>query len=404
MLSIRYIRYYIFGFFLLFLFHFESLSIGPLKISHLWKGMVLVLLVFHFLFSKKFKLFIYKPLVILPFLLFFNQEFFENPFNVFLTISINLIIPFFGIYIIHLSEKQLQKWLLFFASFFVLSFMPYQLGLLQSYGEGYNLEKYGAESYGLVGPYQGVHAASIALAASFIILVYFWIQKTYNRQYLSLLIILCLFFLINVYVRTGLAMALIGILPMIVKLYRQSNKKTRRSIKLVSLVIPLLLLYQISQNEILQKRITGNSKYGQENNIEKYGSGRGLIYITNFKIFYESNIIEKFIGMGSLELMRRTNQKIGIHVLSHNGFLTILLSQGVLGLTILITFYINVYNVIKRLPKDLMPLGQSLFIAFLIMTFIQTYNFFYFHIIFLLSITLLIKKKVNQRKFNNMIT
>ena len=44
---------------LLFLFHFETVSIGPVKVSHLWKGAILAYLIFVIFSEKKLKMFIY---------------------------------------------------------------------------------------------------------------------------------------------------------------------------------------------------------------------------------------------------------------------------------------------------------------------------------------------------------
>src|SRR5690606_2999527 len=138
-----------------------------------------------------------------------------NTFNSILLFGTTLILPLLGIYTLQFTSKQISNGLLFFSSFFILSFIPYEIGLLKSIDEGYTLTSYGVESYGSIGPFQAPHLASSALAGSFIVILYFWLINKYNRFYLTTLLVLGFYFLVFTYVRTGLAMVIIGVLPLL---------------------------------------------------------------------------------------------------------------------------------------------------------------------------------------------
>jgi hypothetical protein len=138
----NYLNYIFFGLILLFLFHFETLFIGSVKISHLWKGVILLYLTYS-VFRQKADRFIYKPLLLLALLQILNFEIINNPFNALVNFMTILIIPVLGIYVLKFNPSQLKKALIFLSSFFILSFIPYLLGILEGFKEGYGLESYG---------------------------------------------------------------------------------------------------------------------------------------------------------------------------------------------------------------------------------------------------------------------
>ncbi len=394
---IVFLKYLILGILLLFLFHFESLSIGQFKISHLWKGVALVFLILSISKRKQKTVFIYKPLLFLSVLQILNLELIINPLNAILLFGTTLIIPILGIYLLKYSLDELKNGILFFASFFIFSFIPYKLGVLTSLGKAYDLSKYGAAS-GLVGPYQGAHAASFALAGSFLVLLYFLFTKAFNRFYLASLLVLCFYFLINTFVRSGLAMVVLGSVPMFFYFIKKHHV-TR--IRLISIggVLAILTSFWVLNNEVLLNRILGKDKYRTEQSIEEVGSGRGMIYLTHINILTEANFFEYALGMGQTELIKRTKLKIGKGLLSHNAFLQLLLSNGIFGLVMLFMFIKKIYKLKKLLHKEHFVLILSLLFAFVVMSFVQNYDNLYFHIIMMLSITLYSKESFYRKIF-----
>jgi hypothetical protein len=385
------LKYIFWGIILLLLFHIETLYIGPIKISHLWKGLLLIYFFVEIILRKQ-KTFFYKPLIWISFLQLINIELFNNPLNAFVDFTAILILPFFGIYILRFNYSQLRKLLLFFSAFYILSFIPYNLGILNSFREGYDLIEFGGTE-GLIGPFQGPHGAAISLAGALVVVLYFWFEGSFNKLYLTILFLLGFYFLLNTYVRTGLAMFAIGSIPTLIY-FAKKQARTFLQLAIFAFFMAILASNWILNNEVLMNRITGQSQYSSEESFESIGSGRGGIYIASLQIFAEANIIEKAFGIGQSEQINRIQKKIGLSVGSHNGFLDLLLKNGLLGL---LFFFIYIYRVTRNNTKEYYgqpsTLFNSLLLSFLTMTFVQGFEWLTFNVLFMLSIAITQKRK-----------
>ena len=384
---LSYIRFLLYGLTLLFLFHFETTSIGSVKVSHLWKGAVLAYLILVVFRKKKLKMFIYGPLLCISVLQLANIELYNNPLNAVLLFSTTVIIPLIGIYVLRFKPEQLKLGLMFFSSFFILSFVPYQIGLLSSLGISYELLGYASENIGLVGPFQNPHAASTALASSLLVVVFFWLSNTYSKWLLSVLFALGFYFLFLTYVRTGMAMFAIGLLPIAWFFGKQSLVKSLR-LAIVLSFSTLFIFSWVLSNETMMSRITGERLgYSETESFEQLGSGRGMIYLASLQIYAEANIAEKIIGVGQSEALQRMEDKIGYPLVPHNGFLVLLLNNGILVLLLFLSFIRNIYKLQKGMHQlDSRILIQSLLLAYMTMTFFQTYDLLYPVLLLMLSI------------------
>lgn len=380
-------KYIFYGLLLLFLFHFETLYIGPIKISHLWKGVVLVYLLISII-KNKHKTFIYKPFIWIAILQLLNIELLNNPFNAFVNFGTTLLLPVIGIYVLKLNYYQLRNALIFFSLFYIFSFIPYRLGILQSIAEGYNLSAFGGTS-GLVGPFQNPHGAAISLASALIIVLYYWLEGSFNKLHLTLLFLLGFYFLLSTYVRTGFAMFAIGSIPTLIY-FAKKRFRTFFQLSVFAFFLAILVSNWIFSNEALINRITGQSHYQSEESFESIGSGRGGIYIASLQIFAEANIIEKVFGIGQSEQFNRIYKKIGMRIGSHNGILDILLKNGIIGLLFLLAYFFRFYKlkeIIDRSPEK--ALIKSLFWMFLIMTMVQGFEWLSANLICMFSISLI---------------
>lgn len=383
---LSYIRFLLYGLTLLFLFHFETTSIGPVKVSHLWKGAVLAYLIFVIFRENKLKMFIYGPLLCISVLQLVNIELYNNPFDAVLLFSTTVIIPLIGIYVLRFKPEQLKLSLMFFSSFFILSFVPYQIGLLSSLGSGYELVHYGSEDKGLLGPFQEEHTASTALASSLLVVVFFWLSNTYSKWLLSVLFALGFYFLFLTYVRTGMAMFAIGLLPIAWFFGKQSLVKFLR-LAIVLSFSTLFIFSWVLSNETMMNRITGERATSSETeSFEQLGSGRGLLYLSSLQIYAEANIAEKIIGIGRSEALQRMGDKY-LNAPPHNGFLSLLLNNGILALLLFLSFIRNIYKLQKGMHQlDSRILIQSLLLAYMTMTFFQDYDLLYPILLLMLSI------------------
>lgn len=393
-------KYIIYGIVLLLLFHFESLSIGPVKISHLWKGALLFYLIIAVFRNNNNKFLIYKSLILLAVFQLLNIEILNNPFNAVLLFGTTLIMPLLGIYCLKFKEEELKRGLLFFASFFILSFVPYKLGILQSLNEGYRLSGYGVKEQGVIGPFQTVHSASVALAGSFLVVLYFWLTKTFNRIYLTILLILGFYFLIFTYVRTGMAMVVVGVIPILLYFTKQNIKAKLRLLFFMG-VLSVLISGWVLSNETLLNRITGQrvaAKTSEFDSFETLGSGRGRMLIYSVEIFMEANVIEKIIGVGQTEQKLRMGEKLGHALIPHNGFLLLLLSNGVIGLSIFLLFLRKLWKLISKLYGAQHNLLKGLFFAYIVMTFFQNYDIIYIYLMLVMTVAYTIQLNIKYRQ------
>jgi hypothetical protein len=377
----------LYGLTLLFLFHFESTSIGPVKVSHLWKGAILVYLILVIFREMKLKTFIYGPMLCISVLQLVNIELYNNPFNAILLFSTTGIIPLIGIYVLRFKPEQLKLSLMFFSSFFILSFVPYQIGLLSSLGSNYELLSFGSDDTRLVGPFQNSHSASTALASSLLVVVFFWLSNTYSKWLLSMLFTLGFYFLVLTYNRTGMAMFAIGLLPMAWFFGKQNLVKSLRLVVVLSFSTLFIFSWVLS-NEVMMNRITGERAASSETeSFEQLGSGRGMLYLSSIKIFAEANILEKIIGVGESEAVQRMEDKTGHQYAAHNGFLSLLLNCGILALLLFLSFIRNIYKLQKGMHQlDSRILIQALLLAYMTMTFFQDYHLLYALLLLMLSI------------------
>lgn len=386
----KYLKYLFISIFLISLFHFESISVSSFKISHLWKGVLLVFLLFS-LVRKKMDLFIYRPLIIISILHFVNADLINSPITAITNFSIFLLIPFLGLYILKFNYFQIKQSLIFFSSIFIFSFIPYYFGFVKSLSRGYDLHSFEG-SVGLVGPYQGPHGAAITLAISLIVILYFLFEGSYNKWYLLIVFVLGLIFLMNTYVRTGFLMLLVGVIPILFN-YAKKSIKALISIFSIIFIFSFIVLFQINKNKVLLNRILGKSIYNSEISLNTYSSGRGDIYENSLKVFQEENLFEKIVGIGQFEQRVRLEKKMGSPYVSHNAFIDFLLKGGIISLFLFLNFiykllkYIFSYN---DIPEKTLTI--SLFFGFLIMCLVQGYEWINANLILMLGISLLYKQ------------
>jgi len=376
------------GFLLWGLFHFESMSLGPVKVSHLWKGALLGILMVKVLSRGTIRSSVYNPLLLLVVLGLCSLELIHNPLNAIFTFLTTIIIPMIGVYTLEKEPVWCRNTLHFLAAFFILSFVPYELGLLSSLGrEGYDMAySYSVDGEGAIGPFQTVHSASTALAGALLVILYFLLTSEYNRLWLVSLFALGFYLLFSTYVRTGMAMFALGGLLMLGYLTMKSQRMLVRA-TLLGLVSALLVSAWVLPNDALMARILGErSNKSEYASFETLGSGRGGLAIDALVIYREANFVEKVIGMGITEQKRRLFEIRGQSLVPHNGFLGILIHQGALGLIFFVWFLVRFWKAAGRLSRreDLIFI-RSLFLAYFIMTFFQNYTLLYMPVLMMLA-------------------
>ena len=394
------LRHIFLGLFLLILFHFETSNIGGVKISHLWKGITLLYILLNLIKNKQINLFLYRSYILIAIIQLVHIDLsngFSTPVFKFI---ITLFFPLTGIFLLKYNVNQLKYSLLYFSFFFIVSFIPYKLGILKSIEDGYILQEFGSESFGLIGPYQTAHSASLTLASALVVIVFFWFEGSVKKRFLFPILLIGLYFLLITYVRTGFVMFIVGILPILYRFFKK-NAKSRIRIILLGSFVTFFMAIQILSNDALVNRIVGNRINNSEDTFETMGSGRGRIWLVSVLIYLDSSNTEKIIGMGELEQKKRIGDLIGMNIVSHNGFLDLLLVNGIIGLILFLIFLYRVYKYILAINSDYNTLAMSLFLLYLTMCFFQGYSWINTALILMLSLGLCrnsILQEKNQKK------
>jgi hypothetical protein len=375
------------GLLLLFLFHFESITFGPLKVSQLWKGLLLIFLFVNVVRNWKIKSSIYNPLFLISFITIFSLETILNPLNAFSTFLLIIIIPFIGLFALDKDIIWCKKTILFISCFYILSFTPYELGFLTPLVDGYDLARsYGFDVQGSIGPFQTVHSASTALAGALLVIFYFLLTSDINRPWFFLIFLIGFYFLFNTYARTGMAMFAVGVLIMLLNFSYVSMKMIFRVGLLVAAVLSLAIAW-VLPNDAVIARITGERLRSTEgSSLAAMGSGRGWLAMDSLEIYSEANPIEKIIGMGITEQKRRMSDKRGVSLVPHNGFLSILLHTGLVGILLFFWFLKNIWRLINKFSnKNDKAFLRSLLSAYVVMTFTQQFDIHYMPVLLMLA-------------------
>lgn len=345
---------------LFMLIYIEPISLGLINIGHIWKS---ILFVFYLIYKKKSRLEYIAILFATTYIvnMDFNASFYESFIYGFRFFSI----PF----IIYLFKRNLliEKHILYYSIFIILSFIPFQFGLPEL-SSGYSLSNMGDDDIkGIVGLFQNPHSASSILSLS----VLFLLSSNNNFRFKNPLIILGIFFLLTTYVRTGLVMLFIPYL-----IYIVFNKKSFKKFILLSVGIFTLFLV-INKNELFMNRLINNSIHNKQYEIDAYtiSSGRTYIYENHLKNFQKSNSFEKLFGVGMLSAKLNLKKSVGLTKMGHNHFLDTLLFGGYFGLILLLNllylFYLNA-KINRRLV---------MFSAYLIFCILQGGSNFFMEII-----------------------
>ena len=92
--------------------------------------------------------------------------------------------------------------------------------------------------------------------------------------------------------------------------------------------------------------------------------------------------------MGNTKQVEQISKKIGVRIGSHNGFIDVLLTTGIIGLLALSYYLYLIYKVSKKNKNEFAVLTLSLFFAFLAMTFFQGHERITTNLLLVLSIAL----------------
>jgi O-antigen ligase len=205
---------------------------------------------------------------------------------------------------------------------------------------------------------------------------------------------LSIFFLVNTFVRTGLAMFVIGALPILIK--KINMKYVVSGVFLIGLIAYGLSSF-VDSDSVFYKRLIGKSRHNEEKTFEQAGSGRGLLFLTGLDIIKSNDsALYMIFGLGEANLKKEIKKRTGNLIVTHNGFLDLLLITGLLGFALFLYFLIKNIGIIRKSNSKLLRgLGMSIYFTIVVMVFFQDFKRIY-PFLFLIIINSIIIQLLND--------
>ena len=335
--------------FLFVLFYMEPEQIGPITFSQLWK-----IPLFMYLFWQVIILGVRSKPVFIKWSYaravktLFNKGFIINIMAELIDFIRYMMFPLMYEFA---SKKiksidQLNKLILGFAQFVIISGIPFIFGFLESKGTVlFELDDF--QSY--TGIFQNPHSASITTTTAVIIIIALFKSKTTIMRYpkLNLLIALLGIYLIFLtYVRTGYLMFAIGLIIIF-----KPQKFSLKQFMLVVIAVSVLVIgfvYLLETNENFYNRIF-DIRSGRQT---AAGSGRLNIYQAAIDLWLNGNFLELVFGFGSDGLREGINKSVGMKIYAHNEFLNQLGQNGLLGMLIFLGYLRALFYFIRKRRKS----------------------------------------------------
>lgn len=324
--TIRYIILFV-PFFLLF--YSEAIEIGGMRVSQLWKIPLLAYFIYYLFqyrcktspaWSQTYYWLSLKHLV--------NSGCIRSIFG-----NIQDGISFLFLPLIYnfthnaLSLSRVEKLLLTVSQYFILTNIPFLCFGLQPHKQGV---VYG-DITGYTGIFQNQHAMSTIMGICIIVLLYFfkkdsfgsWLSKAYN----VCLLVLAAYAMYLGFARTGWVMCLIGVMV----LFMPRNIRVTQWIGAATVIFVLVggFAFMMATSENFHNRVLDiDTVTGRQKEI---GSGRGEFIANAFELYASGNVFELVFGKSMKDLTDYEYQKTGHHIYAHNGFMTLLATDGVVG-------------------------------------------------------------------------
>lgn len=379
----NYLKYFFASVFLFLVLFFDQTFIGPIKVSHLWKiilfGYITVLVLSYSrkgLFNSFFLLGVITGISLL--INTTASQGFQNDLLIFFDIY---SLPLFYVYFRNLGEienssQSLEKLLLFFVFFTILSNLPFLLGILESPKDIEEILSSEEDSFsGVTGLFHNASGASKVFTVATLTIIAFrkrFIEKSqwYRIIWLALVII-GIASIVFSFTRTGWALFILGFSFLL--LYRSKLRSKLRSVLVIGIMIFLAVIL-FKSNELLYNRLIGKKEgrvYTKDFN--SISSGRGTLYSYSIDIIKEARNTEFLIGFGSKGTFDKMQEKIGNRTYPHNRFLEIFLVGGLVTFLLYLFYLKKIFGLLPKLNHPyvttLEKLPKAIFFIYFISLF-----------------------------------
>lgn len=293
--------------------------------------------------------------------------------------------------------RKLDKYLLGFAQFVIISGIPFTFGLLESKAKDV-LSFKDFDSYS--GMFQNSHGAAITTTTAVLILLAYIKSKSSLIRFPKLnyaLLAYGIYLIYLTYIRTGYLMFVIGI----VFLFLPKKLTLKQVLSGLGILILVAVGFYIllESNEAFYNRIF-DIRNGKQT---AAGSGRLLFWMASVELWYNGNIFEMIFGHGFFDLIMHMYQETGLPVYAHNEFFTQLGQNGLLGIIFFIGYLVSLFkHILKR--KTLPSYRLAMAIFFLYASLMMTQGGMWFELdifMVLVFVKLEFENVLRKRMFRN---
>ena len=344
----------LFFIFLWLLLYIEPITIGPLKISQIWKAVV-VAGMFGYLLTKKLPAYVW-----VGFLFAFKYLFYTKMPYGYLTAIQNaleeMIFPLFlGFFYIKFRNRpdateRLMHIAILLSLFFIFSAVPFMFGL-NTFNPVTELDKYGIEGTATKGLFYHIAVSSKMFTIATIVLInaYKRFLNNFKNKIIWLsAVLLGTWFVYTSWTRTGWFIFLVALL---ISFFYNSSFKKKLVAVIVSVIIFIGIVWVYENNQAFRYRLTGGTTYrtDTELSVEQLASSRLpfiMVAIDNLK---DEGPLGQWFGYGAQHGIDLFKQKTGMSIVSHNGTTEILESSGILALILYFLFIKNLFKKVIRI-------------------------------------------------------
>lgn len=341
------------------LLYIEPLPIGPLKISQIWKGILILFLSSYILKNKFPKFIIFGIIFSFKYLIYSHIPYgFMNNFRLF---NESLVLPVFLGYLYIKSKKTnvsihiFNNYAILLSILLIYSAVPFFFGL-KSFNNDYDLmKKYNIDFTATKGLFYHIASASkmFTIATIYILLnkSKFNHSKSY-KLFWWITILTGSFLVIMCWTRTGW---FIYFITLLFSIFHYSKLKIKIKGITLTILILLSISYVYQNNQAFRWRLTGGTNYRgeQELTFDQLAKARLPYIVVAIENMIDEGFISSFIGYGEQKGKDYFEEKLSMSITSHNATFEILESNGILGFILYILFIGKLYIFIKKRVKYL---------------------------------------------------
>lgn len=340
----------------------EPITIGSVKISQIWK-LVVVVWIFLFVVKRKFPTFIWIGILFsFKFLVYTHLPYgyLRALQDALEALILPILLAFF--YIKYYGRPSLVANLLhtsiLFSLFMIYSSIPFLFGL-ESLNPVHDLDDFGVDNNAVNGLFYSVSASSKVFTVATVVI--FNTYKQFSNSMVNKLVwlssvIFGSYLVFASWTRTGW---FIFIIALVVSLFYGGSFKRKIIAIIGGTLIVLGVTWVYQTNEAFRWRISGGSisKTNKELSIEQLAEARLPFIIIAIDNLIDEGLEGQLLGYGTQRSMDLFENKFGVGIVSHNRTFEILESSGVIGLVIYLIF---LYHLFKRIHRNFTYYNQEL--------------------------------------------